>query len=201
MILLVAGSKLILALFLTMIASIVLGMGLPTTAKYIVLATIAAPALIRLGVLPIAAHLFIFYFGIFADITPPVAVAAYAAVGISGGNSFKTGFTALKISLGGFLIPYLFCFNPSLLLLDGSLSDVALSSFFTLIGIISFAAAIQGCLLKPLNIPLRIILFFATFILCEQTITTSIIGTVILLVVVFYQYLSISKKLVFEEQK
>jgi len=199
MILLIAGSRLILALFLTMVASIVLGMGLPTTAKYIVLATIAAPALIRLGVLPIAAHLFIFYFGIFADVTPPVAVAAYAAVGISGGDPFKTGFTALKLAVGGFLMPYLFCYNPSLLLLSGSVSDVIMSFFFTLLGIVCFAAAIQGCLLKPLNVIWRLLLFLATFAFCHSGITTSIVGIVILLVALFNQRLSTSTKAVFKK--
>jgi len=102
MIVKIAGNNLFLGIFFTMGASIILGMGLPTTAKYIVLVTIAGPALIRLGVIPLAAHLGVFYFGIFADITPPVAVAAYAAAGLSGGNAIKTGYIAFRLALAGF---------------------------------------------------------------------------------------------------
>jgi len=101
--------NLMLTLFFTMIASLILGMGLPTTAKYVVLSIMAAPALIDLGVHPIAAHLFILYFGVIADLTPPVALAAYAGAGISGGNSMKTGFIAVRLAVAGFMVPYVFC--------------------------------------------------------------------------------------------
>ena len=108
----IAQGRLIPTLILTMVSSIILGMGLPTTAKYIVLATMAVPAITKLGVNLMCAHLFILYFGVVADVTPPVALAAYAGAGIAGANSMKTGFQAFKLALGAFIIPYIFCINP-----------------------------------------------------------------------------------------
>ncbi|MDP3057966.1 MAG: TRAP transporter permease, partial [bacterium] len=111
-----AAGNLLLTLFLTMIASIIMGMGLPTTAKYIILAAMAAPVIVKLGVPLISAHLFILYFGVVADITPPVALAAYAGAGIAGGSAMKTGFKAVKLASAAFLIPYIFVINPALIL-------------------------------------------------------------------------------------
>ena len=114
-----SSGHLILALFFTMIACIILGMGLPTTANYVVTATIAAPALINdFMVAPLAAHMFVFYFGIVADITPPVCLAAYAGAGIAKANPFKTGVTAVKLAIAAFIIPYIFIYNPMLVLVD-----------------------------------------------------------------------------------
>ena len=113
-----AQGKLFLTLFFTMIASIILGMGLPTTAKYIVLATMAVPALLKLDVNLMAAHLFILYFGVIADITPPVALAAYAGAGIAGANSMKTGFQAVKLASAAFIVPYIFAYDSSLILVE-----------------------------------------------------------------------------------
>ena len=114
-----SSGHLILALFFTMIACIILGMGLPTTANYVVTATIAAPALINdFMVAPLAAHMFVFYFGIVADITPPVCLAAYAGAGIAKANPFKTGITAVKLAIAAFIIPYIFIYNPMLVLVD-----------------------------------------------------------------------------------
>src|SRR5690625_3353438 len=112
-----AGS-LFLTLFFTMIASMILGMGLPSIPAYIITATMTAPALASFGVPVLVAHMFVFYFGIFANVTPPVALAAFAGAGISGGNPMTTGFQALKLSLAGFIIPYLFVYEPSLLMID-----------------------------------------------------------------------------------
>ncbi|WP_249934523.1 TRAP transporter large permease subunit, partial [Halomonas sp. 15WGF] len=117
-----ADGVLILALLFTMIACIVLGMGLPTTANYVVTATIAAPALINeFGLPPMAVHLFVFYFGIIADITPPVCLAAFAGAGIAQANPMKTGFTAVKLAIGAFIIPYAFIYNPVLVLVEPTL--------------------------------------------------------------------------------
>lgn len=113
-----AGGMLLPTLLLTMCASILLGTGLPTTANFIVTSTMAAPALLQLGVPPIAAYMFVFYFGIAADLTPPVALAAYAGAGIAGDDPMKTGATAFKLALAGFLIPYIYVFNPMLLFVD-----------------------------------------------------------------------------------
>src|SRR5699024_1313126 len=112
-----AGS-LLLTCFFTMIASLVLGMGLPSIPAYIITATMAAPALAEYGVPVLVAHMFVFYFGICANVTPPVALAAFAGAGISGGDPMKTGFAAFKLSLAGFLVPFVFVFDPSLLLID-----------------------------------------------------------------------------------
>jgi TRAP-type uncharacterized transport system fused permease subunit len=110
-----SGGIKILTLFFTMIASLIMGMGLPTTATYLITATITAPAIVQLGVPVLAAHMFVFYFGIVADITPPVALAAYAGAAIAKSNPFKTGITATKLAIAGFIIPYIFCYNPALL--------------------------------------------------------------------------------------
>lgn len=113
-----AGGSLLLTMVFTMISSIILGMGVPTTANYILQATISAPALVLLGVPPIAAHMFVFYFGIVADITPPVALAAFAGAGISGGNPMKTGVNAVRLGIGAYLVPYMLVLNPILVLVN-----------------------------------------------------------------------------------
>ncbi|MDE7064472.1 MAG: TRAP transporter permease, partial [Desulfovibrionaceae bacterium] len=120
-----SGDSFMLTLLFTMCASIILGMGLPTTAKYIVLATIAAPAIQHFDVPVFAAHLFIMYFGILADLTPPVALAAYAAAGIARADPNATGFMAVKMALAVFLIPYIFCYNPGLLMIGATPAEIA----------------------------------------------------------------------------
>ena len=127
-----AGGNIFLTLFFTMLAAIVLGMGSPTTANYVITSTIAAPAIITLLMLDtpdatvplvvaVSAHLFVFYFGIIADITPPVALAAFAASGISGGDPIKTGVVAAKLAIAAFIIPYMFVFNPAMLMMGASI--------------------------------------------------------------------------------
>lgn len=176
LVLAVAAGNLILTLVLTMIASIILGMGLPTTAKYIVLATMAAPALVNLGVPLIAAHLFILYFGVVADITPPVALAAYAGAGIAGGNSMKTGINALKLALAGFLIPYIFCLSPALILVNVTWFE-ALHTFVTaLVGIIALATAVQGFFVTTTQLHERALLLVSAFTLIVPGLWTDIIG-------------------------
>jgi TRAP transporter 4TM/12TM fusion protein len=183
----VAGGNLLLTLFLTMIASIILGMGLPTTAKYIVLATMAAPALVELGVPLIAAHLFIFYFGIIADITPPVALAAYAGAGIAGGNAMKTGLTAVKLGLAAFLIPYIFVLSPGLLLIDVTWVEALHNISSALVGTIALAAAVQGYFIGPARTWERVLLFSAALGLIDPGLLTDTFGLVVLGVVYFAQ--------------
>ncbi len=180
-----AGGNLLLTLFFTMVASIILGMGLPTTAKYIVLATMAVPALLKLNVNLMAAHLFILYFGVVADITPPVALAAYAGAGIAGANSMKTGVQAIKIALAAFIVPYLFALNSHLILIDsmnGSTVNflpiyAALPIIVSaLIGIICLASTVEGYFItdsKPFE---RIILAVAAFLLLKPGIITDVVG-------------------------
>ncbi|WP_096435785.1 TRAP transporter permease [Alteribacter populi] len=146
-----AGDSLFLLLFFTMIACILLGMGLPTTANYVVTATMAAPALIEFGIPPIAAHFFVFYFGIVADITPPVCLAAYAGAGIARANPMKAGGNALKLAIAAFIIPYVFVYNPVLLLEDATFMNLAPVLITALIGMAAISAAMMGYFVRKPN--------------------------------------------------
>lgn len=140
----VASTSLFLAFFLVMIASLVLGMGLPTIAAYILLVIVVAPSITELGAPLVAAHMFIFYFGVISSITPPVALAAYAASGISGANAMQTGFTACRLAITAFIVPYLFVYYPELLLLQGTFWEIAYRFAVSCIGIIFIAMAAMG---------------------------------------------------------
>lgn len=140
----IAGDNLFLLLFFTMIACILLGMGLPTTANYVVTASMAAPALISYGVPDVAAHFFVFYFGIVADITPPVCLAAYAGAGIAKANPMRAGVTAFKLAIAGFIIPYVFVYNPQLLLVDAEVFTVILLVITAIIGMAAVSATMMG---------------------------------------------------------
>ncbi|MBU9721847.1 MULTISPECIES: TRAP transporter permease [Bacillaceae] len=154
-----AGDNLFLLLFFTMIACILLGMGLPTTANYVVTATMAAPALIQFGVEPIAAHFFVFYFGIVADITPPVCLAAYAGAGIARANPMKAGVTAFKLAIAAFIIPYVFVFNPVLLLQDATVLTLVPVLITALLGMMAISATMMNYFIyKPFWFE-RILLF------------------------------------------
>lgn len=195
----IAGGNLFIALLLTMIACMILGMGLPTVATYVVLITIVGPVLTNMGVPVLAAHLFVFYFGVVADITPPVALAAYAAAGISGGNSFKTGLTATGIAAGGFLVPYVFVAAPHMLLnvehgiLTGILA--ALPVFATaFVGVIMLNAAVIGYLLRTCHVWERGILAFGALSLIYPGTFTDMIGFICLAAVGTVQLLSVKKR-------
>lgn len=181
----IAQGRLIPTLLLTMISSIILGMGLPTTAKYIVLATMAVPAITKLGVNLMSAHLFILYFGVVADVTPPVALAAYAGAGIAGANSMKTGFQAFKLAIGAFIIPYIFVINPHLIMVDSIVGTTvnwlpitaALPTIVTaLIGTVCLAGTVESYLFGKLRIWQRVILLLAAFALLDPKLLTDIIG-------------------------
>lgn len=197
-----AGGNLLLTLFFTMIASIILGMGLPTTAKYIVLATMAVPALLKLEVNLMAAHLFILYFGVVADITPPVALAAYAGAGIAGANSMKTGFQAVKIALAAFIVPYIFAIDPKLIMVEEIIgSNVVFSPFISalpvvvsaVIGILCLAAAVEGYLIKKTNILERVLLAAAALMLLKPGLSTDAFGIVVLVGTYLFQKASLKK--------
>lgn len=184
-IVLIAKGKLIPTLLLTMVSSIILGMGLPTTAKYIVLATMAVPAITKLGVNLMSAHLFILYFGVVADVTPPVALAAYAGAGIAGANSMKTGFQAFKLAIGAFIIPYIFVINPHLIMVDSVVGTTvnwlpitaAIPTIVTaLIGTICLAGTVESYLFGNLRIWQRVILLGAAFALLDPKLLTDAIG-------------------------
>lgn len=179
--------NLFLTLFFVMVASIILGMGLPTTAKYIVLATMAVPALVQLGVPLMAAHLFVLYFGIVADITPPVALAAYAGAGIAEANPMRTGFTAVRLATAGFVIPYIFAYSPALLLLDTTIPEAVMVTVTACVGVYALAGAIQNYLLTDNNILERIMLAVAAVTMIKPGLYTDIVGFGLLFAVIFMQ--------------
>jgi len=182
-----SGGIMILTLFFTMISSLILGMGAPTTANYIITSTIAAPAIVKLGIPVLAAHLFTFYFGIVADITPPVALAAYAGSAISKGNPLKTGVNATKLAIAAFLVPYIFIYSPSLLLVDTTVPEVIQIIVTSLIGMVGVGAGVQGFLLVNSNPVERILLFAGGLMLIKPGIYTDIAGILIIAVVWLYQ--------------
>jgi TRAP-type uncharacterized transport system fused permease subunit len=145
-----SGGHLLALLVLTMIASLVLGTALPTTATYVLLAVLVAPAIVKMGVPAIAAHLFVFYFGVIADITPPTALCVYVASNIAGAPFQRTCWTACRLAVGGFLLPFFFVFGPALVLV-GSWPRIATSFVTGTIGIVALAVALQGYLLRPLT--------------------------------------------------
>ncbi|MCK4240336.1 MAG: DUF3394 domain-containing protein, partial [Candidatus Atribacteria bacterium] len=186
--------NLMLTLFFTMIASILLGMGLPTTAKYIILSIMAAPALVELGVQPLAAHLFILYFGVIADLTPPVAVAAYAGAGISGGNSMRTGLIAVRLAVAGFMIPYLFVLDPGLLFINSTIGHTLVLIITALAGVLALGAAAGGYLFDHTKIYERFILIISAFALLRPGLLTDGVGIALLAAVVISQKSRMSSK-------
>ena len=182
-----------IALFLTMICCIILGMGVPTTANYCIMASTCAPILITIGVPKLAAHFFVFYFGIVADITPPVALAAYAGSAIAKSNPMKTGVNATKLAIGAFIVPYIFCLNPQMLLIDASALQIVQIILTSLLGIFGVAACLNGFLFKNMSWVARIAIGAAGLLMMDPTLTTDIIGIVIMAAVLAYQYFT-SKK-------
>ena len=181
------------ALFLTMICCIILGMGVPTTANYCIMASTCAPILITIGVPKIAAHFFVFYFGIVADITPPVALAAYAGAAIAKGNPMKTGINATKLAIGAFIVPYIFCMNPAMLLIDVSALSIIQIVITSFLGIFGVAAAINGHLLRRMHPITRIAVAAGGLLMMDPTLITDIIGLVLLGGVFAWQYFSRKK--------
>jgi len=171
-----AGGKLILTLFFTMVTSIILGMGVPTTANYVITSTIAAPALLLLDVPVLAAHMFVFYFGIIADVTPPVALAAFAGSGIAKSNPMKTAFAASKLAIAAYLVPYIFVLSPALLLIDVNLVEIIGIVITSLIGIVAVGSAVAGYLVTHEAWYERIIFFLSGVMLIQPGIYTDVIG-------------------------
>ncbi len=190
----VANNRLIIALFLTMLCCIVLGMGVPTTANYCIMAATCAPILIRMGVPVMAAHFFVFYFGIVADITPPVALAAYAGSAIAKSNPMKTAFNASRLAIAVFIVPYVFCFDPALLIIDTTPLKVVQIVLTSLIGIFGISAGLEGFLKCRMNIIIRILLVAGGLLLIIPSLPTDITGIVLIAAGVIYQYMFASKK-------
>lgn len=176
----ISGGRVFVALFLTMLCCIVLGMGVPTTANYCIMASTCAPILINVGVDPIAAHFFVFYFGIVADITPPVALAAYAGSAIAKSNPMKTGINATKLAIAAFIVPYIFCMNPAMLLVNTSVLKVIMIVVTSFVGIFGVAAAMNGYLFRRLSWPMRVIICIAGLLMMDPTLITDIIGIVLM---------------------
>ena len=188
-----AGS-LLLTLILTMLASMVLGMGLPSIPAYIITATMAAPALAGFDIPILSAHMFVFYFGVFANITPPVCLAAFAGAGISGGDPMKTGFLSLELALAGFIVPFMFIYNPAMLMIDPTdlavtakefplppVIDIIIAVVTSVIGVIGLSAALEGYFKGDMNVVTRLILALGALLLIYPGLITGLIGGVIIL--------------------
>ncbi|QQE74050.1 TRAP transporter permease [Brevibacillus composti] len=164
-ILMLGSGSLFMTLLFTMIASIILGLGLPSIPCYIITATMAAPALSTYGVDPLAAHLFVFYFGAIANLTPPIALAAFAGAGIAGSDPQRTGWISCKLALAGFIVPFIFIYKPGLLILESTVSEIAFASVATLLAVLALAAATEGFLFAKLNWIFRLALIAAGILL------------------------------------
>jgi TRAP transporter 4TM/12TM fusion protein len=186
LVLFLAGESLIPALIMTMLAGIVLGMGMPTTPAYIVQAALLIPALIKLGVMNIAAHMFVFYFSTISAITPPVAMAVYAAAGIGGAKLWPTGIWAMRVAAAGFIVPFMFVYGPSLLFI-GSAFDIITSAISASFGVMALAAGMMGWFVKKVNIWERIVLLVAAVLLIKPGIYSDAVGYVLLLLVFLKQ--------------
>ena len=182
----ISGGSLVFTLILAMVACLVLGMGLPTTANYIVCSTIIAPALIGMNVLPLAAHLFVFYFGIMADLTPPVCLAAFTGAGIAGASPAKTGMTATRIALASYLLPYMFVYNPMLLLQKVVLYELAILVISCFLGVIVLAGALEGWLFRTLRTYERAVLGIVALIAIHHNMALSIGATVAIAFLIVY---------------
>lgn len=190
-----AGNATIVGLVLTMLCCIVLGMGVPTTANYCIMASTCAPILIQLGFSPVAAHFFVFYFGIVADITPPVALAAYAGSAIAKSNPMKTGINATKLAIAAFIVPYIFAYNPSMLFVGNvEWYDVLLISVTALLGLFGIAAALNGHLYRKIPMVLRLALVAGGLGMMIPGLTSDLIGLAVVAAIVVFQYISGKKQ-------
>ncbi len=185
-----AGNQVIVALFLTMLCCIVLGMGVPTTANYCIMAATCAPILVKMGVPVVAAHFFVFYFGIVADLTPPVALAAYAGAAIAQANPMKTAFTATKLAIGAFIVPYVFALSPAMLFIDTTAPEVILICITSLVGIFGVSAALEGFLLRHMSWWQRILSAVGGLLLIYPGIVTDTVGLVLVGTVVAIQVIT-----------
>ncbi|MDI6754087.1 MAG: TRAP transporter permease [Thermodesulfobacteriota bacterium] len=175
-----SGGITLVALLLVMIASIIMGMGTPTTVAYIIVATLGVPSLEQLKFLSLPAHFFVFYFGVLSMVTPPVAIAAYAAAEIAKEDMLKIGFKAVKLCFVAFLIPFMFIYEPGLLM-EGPWTTIFSEFTSALIGVIALAASFQGWFLRPLGFWMRIVFFLAAFMLIMPGLATNVVGLAVFL--------------------
>ncbi|MBU3848164.1 MAG: TRAP transporter permease [Candidatus Acinetobacter avistercoris] len=202
----IGAGSLFLTLFFTMIASMILGMGLPSIPAYIITATMAAPALANFDIPTLVAHMFVFYFGLFANITPPVALAAFAGAGIAGGDPMRTGFQALKLSLAGFIVPFLFVYNPAMLMIDTTNAAVNAREFAfpawttivsitvtSIVGILALGAAVEGYFKTALNWFWRLFLGAGALMLIIPETITDVVGAVLVVIAIGYNIMKARK--------
>ena len=189
-----AGNQVIIALFLTMLCCIVLGMGVPTTANYCIMAATCAPILVRMGVPTVAAHFFVFYFGIVADLTPPVALAAYAGAAIAQSNPMKTAFTSTKLAIGAFIVPYVFALNPAMLFVDTTAWEVVLICITSFVGIFAVSAALEGYFLRNMPWYQRILAAVGGLLLIYPGLVTDTVGLCLVAAVVALQIMERKKE-------
>ena len=182
-----SGGLLLPTMFFTMITSLILGMGVPTTANYVITSTIAAPALIQMDVPVLAAHMFVFYFGIIADVTPPVALAAYAASGISGGKPLLTGVNASKLAIAAFIIPYIFVLSPELLMINATPTGILWAVATAIIGMVGLSSAMIGYLYYYSTWYERIILFASGLLMIIPGIVTDVPGLMLFMLILVGQ--------------
>ena len=182
-----AGDAHIIGLVLTMVCCIILGMGVPTTANYCIMASTCAPILIQMGYPLVAAHFFVFYFGIVADITPPVALAAYAGSAIAKSDPMKTGVNATKLAIAAFIVPYIFAMNPSMLLMDQGVLAAIQVIITSCLGIFGIAAALEGYIVTRAPWWQRILLAAGGLCLIDPSLMTDIVGVAAIVIVVALQ--------------
>jgi len=180
------------AIILVMLASLVLGMGLPVTASYIMLAVLAGPALVQMGVSLLAAHMIIFWYSQDANVTPPVCLAAFSAAGVAGSKPMQTGFTAWKLAKGLYIIPFLFAYTP--LLFEGPVIEVIITAFSALIGLFGFTVCWEGYLLRTMNIGERAIVVLATVFLFWPDNLIKALGFIILASMYIFQRVSLKRQ-------
>ena len=189
-----SGNTILIGLVLTMLCCIVLGMGVPTPANYCIMASTCAPILIRLGLPAVAAHFFVFYFGIVADITPPVALAAYAGSAIAKSNPMKTGFVATKLAIAAFIVPYIFAYSPAMLFVNVTgIWPVLQIGLSAILGIFGIAAALNGHLIRPIPWLFRLALVAGGLCMMIPGGLTDLIGLAVVAVVIAFQYLTDKK--------
>ena len=182
-----AGGKLLPAMFFTMITSLILGMGVPTTANYVITSTIAAPALIQMQVPVLAAHMFAFYFGIVADVTPPVALAAYAGAGIAGANPMRCGVIAAKLAIAAFIVPYIFVLAPELLMINATAFTISYSALTAIIGMWGVSMSMIGFCQNLLNMPQRLAFLIGGICMIIPGTLTDGIGIALIIATFFWQ--------------
>ncbi len=187
------GKSLVITLIFTMITCMILGMGVPSIPAYIITATVAAPALAKLGIPVIAAHMFSFYYAMFANLTPPVALAAFAAAGVSGGDPMKTGFAAVKLAIAGFIVPFMFVYSPQLLLIDTTFLEGLRVAVGACIGVFMIGVATEGYLFTRTNPLMRLVAAGGALALIDSGLYTDIIGLGVLILLVAYQYFAAKK--------